>query len=83
MARCEGTTKSGSRCKRSAAEDSAFCATHTDQGARDSEGSAPPEAERVGSERASRRDKHPLADAALIGIVALGMLVLRRLIRWH
>ena len=86
MARCEGTTKTGARCKRPAATGSAYCATHADRaGPSAGRRSAPLEAEAVGSdsEGGAGRRKHPLADAALIGIVAIGMLAVRRLIRWH
>ena len=31
MARCEGTTRKGERCKREAPGDSRFCAIHQDQ----------------------------------------------------
>ncbi len=31
MAQCQGTTRKGARCKRDAAEGSAFCSIHTDQ----------------------------------------------------
>jgi len=70
MARCEGTTKSGARCKRPAAEGATCCGIHADQ-------------ERRAPEPDPAPGKHPLADAAAIGIIALGMLALRRLIRWR
>lgn len=31
MAQCQGTTRKGERCKRDAAEGSAFCSIHSDQ----------------------------------------------------
>ena len=31
MAQCQGTTRKGERCKRDAAEGSAFCSIHTNQ----------------------------------------------------
>ncbi len=31
MAKCQGPTKKGDRCKREAREDSPFCSTHADQ----------------------------------------------------
>lgn len=31
MAQCQGTTRKGERCKRDAAEGSAYCSIHTDQ----------------------------------------------------
>lgn len=31
MAQCQGTTRKGERCKREAAEGSAYCSIHTDQ----------------------------------------------------
>ncbi len=31
MAQCQGRTRKGERCKRDAAEGSAFCSIHTDQ----------------------------------------------------
>ena len=33
MAQCQGTTRKGERCKREAAEGSAYCSIHTDQDA--------------------------------------------------
>lgn len=35
MAQCEGKTKKGERCKRDAAEGSAFCSIHQDQAVRE------------------------------------------------
>ena len=65
MARCEGTTKAGARCKRDAVEGSPFCATHRDRSA-GGDGS-----------RTARKG----ADLILIGAVALALLALRRVIR--
>jgi hypothetical protein len=33
VAQCQGTTRKGERCKREAAEGSAYCSIHTDQDA--------------------------------------------------
>ncbi|MCG8467916.1 MAG: hypothetical protein MJB57_06840 [Gemmatimonadetes bacterium] len=82
MARCEGTTKAGARCRRRAAGGSAYCAQH--EPAVEATG-ASGDAERSATEGRRAPDpgrrRHPLADAALIGLVAVGLLTLRRVIR--
>lgn len=35
MPRCQGTTKSGNRCKRSVADGTSYCSAHVDQAAPD------------------------------------------------
>lgn len=53
MAKCQGTTKKGDRCKREALQDSQFCTTHADQELPEEaapEGAAP---ERAAPERAA------------------------------
>ena len=45
MARCEGTTKAGARCKRTAPEGERFCSIHGSQAGRE-QPEAPKEAER-------------------------------------
>jgi len=69
MAQCRGTTKAGARCKRDAVEGLEFCPMHEDQDATTSEpGCAARDCE--------RRD-----DLLVIGALAVGFLVLRRLLR--
>lgn len=69
MARCRGTTKADQRCKRDAGEESQYCPMHEDQ----AEASGEPDAE---DRDGGRRD-----DLLLIGVVAVGFMILRRLLR--
>ena len=73
MPQCQGTTKAGERCKRDANEESGFCSTHTDQGV---DGAA--DADDAPESRVDRR----ATDLLLIGAVALGFMLLRRVIRF-
>ena len=89
MARCEGTTKSGERCRRQATGGSAYCSSHEAQAQSEPDPTVENESDRDGtedaagterSERESRR--HPLAAAAVIGVAAVVLLALRRVIRF-
>jgi len=95
MARCEGTTKSGARCRRQAGADASFCVSHgamrtgeaepavaTEKPAKPAAGAAEKPASEAADEPSARAtEKHPLANAAVVGLVALGLLALRRLLR--
>lgn len=50
MARCEGITKSGTRCKRTAPEGEAYCSIHADQAAASGAGQ---DARSTGGDKAS------------------------------
>ncbi len=85
MARCEGTTKSGNHCRRQAGSSSSYCSSHepasaqaSDANPTDKTSSARPSTSKEGR---SARKKHPLENAAIVGVVAIGLLALRRVIR--
>ncbi len=65
MARCEGTTRSGDRCKRDARPDSPFCYVHD------------PEQENAagngGDDAAEELEFYDLAPLLLAGILAAGL----------
>ena len=69
MARCRGTTKADERCKRDAGEESQYCPMHEDQ------------AEAVAGPGPETRDGGRRDDLLLIGAVAVGFMILRRLLR--
>ena len=86
MARCEGTTKDGARCRRSASNGSTFCSWHAREAETETDPVADeqePDMEQSGSEPESPSSrKHPLAGFALLGVVAVALLALRRVIRF-
>ena len=104
MARCEGTTKDGARCRRPATAETRFCSWHAAQvdsetepapsesasasGSQGEKAKASKDAEsaskkaRAASSGRRPRKKHPLSDVALVGIVAIVLLALRRVIRF-
>ena len=71
MAQCLGKTKSGSRCKRSAGEDSAYCAAHQDQ--------APGAARQESAPEIEVDVAEIVHDGEPIGVVAVGPCVVRRM----
>jgi len=76
MDRCNGTTRSGTRCKRSASEGSPFCAMHADQARNPEE--ATPSADEA-------RDCDPLealVALAAAGVVLIAVLTVRRVFRF-
>ena len=91
MARCEGSTKAGQRCKRSAREGERFCSTHTGSAANATDDTAGD----TGQKERARRDtkdsyksecvERDVFDAmfglATAGVVIVVALVLRRFIR--
>ena len=67
MARCKGITRAGSRCKRPAGADAAFCSLHLDQAVETGGGDPPREAgetEGSGQRRAKRADRPSEATTA-------------------
>ncbi len=93
MARCEGSTKAGERCKRSAREGERFCSTHAGSAAKATDETAGD----TGQKERARRDtdtkdsyksecvERDVFDAmfglATAGVVIVVALVLRRFIR--
>lgn len=76
MDRCNGTTKSGARCKRSASEGSQFCAMHADQ-------ALDPEEATPSADEASGRDPlEALVAVAAAGVVLLAVLTVRKVFRF-
>lgn len=73
MARCEGTTRSGTRCRLDARPGSRFCHLHESQ----------EEPDRVEKENGEAWEKDELLPLLLAGAVAAGMLlILRSLGKW-
>jgi len=82
MAQCLGKTKSGSRCKRSAGEGSAYCAAHQDQAPGAARERSAPEIEVDVAEIV--HDGEPintLVVAAAFGAAALVVLAFGKLLR--
>ena len=77
MERCHGKTKSGARCKRSAAAGSRFCVGHADQ----AEGT-PRDADSSGESSRERDPLDMLITLAAAGAVLCAVLTLRRLFRF-
>lgn len=69
MPQCEGTTKAGARCKRDAT-DGPYCAFHVDQASDEGGGST------------GGRPEKRSTDLLLIGVVALALVAIRRVIRF-
>lgn len=119
MARCEGTTKEGARCRRPPKAGSTFCSWHaaraeseapndvdaapneTDTAANDVDaatnepdtGAKGPDTATKKVRAVAKRDptasggrrparKHPLAGVAVVGVVTVALLALRRVIRF-
>ena len=85
MARCEGTTKSGARCRRPAGTDSAFCSSHAPRQESDAKAAAnrtSATGSASGSKSRPSRERHPLAAAAAIGVAAIVLMALRRVVRF-
>ncbi|MEN8145515.1 MAG: hypothetical protein ABFS14_11255 [Gemmatimonadota bacterium] len=88
MSRCEGSTKAGERCKRSAPEGSRFCSAHADSATNTAEETS---RETNGAKRAAdgarececvERDVFDaLFGLAAAGVVIVAALTLRRFIR--
>lgn len=81
MARCAGTTQSGTRCRRDALEGSAYCTLHQDQGG---EQSAEADGGRAGEGTPRDRESYrsPVSDAAIVlGVAAVTLAVLKRFFR--
>jgi len=77
MARCSGTTRSGTRCKREALEGSTYCTLHQDQAG--DETGAGGEGDAAGPHESYRS---PASDAAIVlGVAAVTWAVLRRFLR--
>ena len=70
MAQCQGTTKSGTRCKRDANEGGDYCGFHEDQ-------AEAPNAEGASSDGSADRS----TDLILVGAVAVALFALRRVLR--
>ncbi len=83
MARCEGRTKSGARCKRPAGQDASYCSLHADQASGGTRRTAPRSEARAArpARAASANAADPLVSFGIIGIAALAAFVLRRLFR--
>ena len=76
MERCRGTTKSGSRCKRSVRDGTLYCATHVGQA--ETAGDGDPSAERT-------RERNPLDVIVALAVAAVAVgaaLTFRRLFRF-
>lgn len=87
MSRCEGTTKAGERCKRTAREGERFCSTHADSATDTAEGTAREERTRRDTNRSPESEcvERDIFDAAFglaaAGVVIVVALTLRRFIR--
>ncbi len=87
MSRCEGSTKAGERCKRSAREGERFCSTHADSATNTAEGTTRKEPARGDTNRSGRSEcvERDVFDAlfglAAAGVVIAAALTLRRFIR--
>jgi hypothetical protein len=83
MSQCLGTTKSGSRCKRSAGEGSLYCSTHEDQAPGATRNADPPEIEvEVIEEAIEDRDSiDTLIVAAAFGAAVVVVLAVGKLFR--
>ncbi len=105
MARCEGTTKEGARCRRPPKAGSTFCSWHAaraeSEAANDVDaatnepdtGAKGPDTATEKVRAVAKRDptasggrrparKHPLAGVAVVGVVTVALLALRRVIRF-
>jgi hypothetical protein len=71
MPQCQGTTKAGERCKRDANQDSDFCGFHGE-----------PAADGSSDETSSSDTEDRGTDLLLIGVVAVGLFALKRLLRF-
>lgn len=71
MAQCGGTTKAGARCKRSALEGAGFCGLHGDQAEPSAAASDSPG---VAADRGT--------DLLLVGVVAVALFAVRRILRF-
>lgn len=74
MPQCQGTTKAGERCKRDANQNSDFCGFHGEPTA---DGSPD---ETSSSDTSDTEDRS--TDLLLIGVVAVGLFALKRLLRF-
>jgi hypothetical protein len=83
MAQCLGTTKSGSRCKRSAGEGSLYCSAHEDQAPGATRNTDPPEIDvEVIEEALEDRDSiDTLIVAAALGAAVVVVLAVGKLFR--
>jgi hypothetical protein len=91
VSRCEGSTKAGERCKRSAREGERFCSTHADSATNTAEESARNTAREDQAERDTNRSCESegvgrdvfdaLFGLAAAGVVIVAALTLRRFIR--
>jgi hypothetical protein len=78
MARCQGTTRAGDRCKREAQEGSRYCYTHEPK--ENEQKAAASEAEATADESLEMEEILPL----VLGLLAAGLLVwgMRWIGRW-
>ncbi len=84
MERCQGTTKSGDRCKRSATAGSLYCSTHADPAKATGKRAKAPEAdapERASEHTDCENSIDVLVAAAVFGVAAVVVLTLGRLFR--
>ncbi len=83
MSQCLGRTKSGSRCKRSAGEDSLYCSAHEDQAPGAAGEADPPEIDvEIMEESIEDRDAiDTLIVAAALGAAVVVVLAFGRLFR--
>ena len=87
MARCEGTTKEGARCRRASSAGSIFCSWHATQAESEAQrdaaanGAETPDEPDTTTQKTSAK-RHPLAGVAVVGIVTIVLLALRRVIRF-
>lgn len=84
MERCQGKTKSGDRCKRSATAGSLYCSTHADQATANRNRAKAPDADSPADE-GKRCDGNEAFDvlvaAAVLGVAAVVVLTVGRLFR--
>ncbi len=84
MERCQGKTKAGDRCKRSATAGSLYCSTHADQApaaGRRTKSPEPDAPERASGHTDCENSLDVLIAAAVLGVAAVVVISVGRLFR--